>query len=169
MKKNTKRYRKTKKAKSKNRKYIFLFIILIILLIYLVLNQNKTILTSAASIDDILSVINKNSLAKVSKYIVYGTHLNLEGSLEIAEDEVSDVTVVARKENEEEIEINTTYEYENGKLSFSTLKNINEGVRYSRSDKNDIKNVMIDRFDEAYAELKARFLINCQTEKKDVL
>lgn len=49
------------------------------------------------------------------------------------------------------------------------LKNINEGVRYSRSDKNDIKNVMIDRFDEAYTELKARFLINCQTEKKDVL
>lgn len=128
MKKNTKGYRKTKKAKSKNRKYIFLFIILIILLIYLVLNQNKTILTSAASIDDILSVINKNSLAKVSKYIVYGTHLNLEGSLEIAEDEVSDVTVVARKENEEEIEINTTYEYENGKLSFSTLKNINKGL-----------------------------------------
>ena len=36
-----------------------------------------------------------------------------------------------------------------------TLKNINEGVFYSRKD---IKNVMIDRFDEAYAELKARFL-----------
>ena len=120
--------KKTKKSKNKDRKYILLFIILIILLIYLGLNQNKTILTSAATIDDILSVINKNSLAKVSRYIVYGTHLNLEGSLEIAEDEIADVTVVARKDNEEEIEINTTYKYEDGKLSFSTLKNINEGL-----------------------------------------
>ena len=44
----------------------------------------------------------------------------------------------------------------------ATLKNINEGFRYTRSDKKDIKNVMFDRFDEAYTELKARFLSNLQ-------
>ena len=42
----------------------------------------------------------------------------------------------------------------------ATLKNINEGVRYSRADNKDIKNVMFDRFDESYTELKARFLNN---------
>lgn len=51
----------------------------------------------------------------------------------------------------------------------ATLKNINQGVHYTRADKKDMKSVMFDRFDEAYAELKARFLINCQTDKKDVL
>lgn len=44
----------------------------------------------------------------------------------------------------------------------ATLKNINEGVRYSRADNKDIKNVMFDRFDESYTELKARFLNNLQ-------
>ena len=44
----------------------------------------------------------------------------------------------------------------------ATLKNINEGVRYSRADNKDIKNVMFDRFDESYTELKARFLSNLQ-------
>lgn len=44
----------------------------------------------------------------------------------------------------------------------ATLKNIDSGHHYVRikGDEKDIKSVMFGRFDEAYAELKARFLDN---------
>lgn len=44
----------------------------------------------------------------------------------------------------------------------ATLKNINSGHFYIRvkGEGKDIKSEMFDRFDEAYTELKARFLDN---------
>lgn len=41
----------------------------------------------------------------------------------------------------------------------SVLKNINGGFNYVpvKGEEKDIKSVMFDRFDEAYAELKTRF------------
>lgn len=121
--------RKTKKKKvQQNRRNLLIAVLFIILLIYLIIQNNNDTATTSASVNEILDIIDKENEAKVSRYIVYGTHLNVEGSIEVLNDQIKDVTVVAKKASGEEIEIDTSYDYEDEKISFSTLDNINEGL-----------------------------------------
>lgn len=131
---------KKKKVNQKGKRNLIIFIVLIILLVILgIHNREETdATTTSASVNEILDFIDEEKEAEVSRYIVYGTHLNVEGSIDISDDEVKDVTVVAKKATGEEIEINTTYDFENGKLSFSTLENINEGL--------DLETLEIDNY-----------------------
>lgn len=123
--------RKTKSKKKKvqqKRRNLLIVALFIILLIYLIIQNNKETTTTSASVDEILDIIDEENEAEVSRYIVYGTHLNVEGSIDISDSDIKDVTVVAKKSTGEEIEIDTSYDYEDGELSFSTLDNINEGL-----------------------------------------
>ena len=80
------------------------------------------------SVRDIFSDI-QNEEAKLTEYIVYGTHLNLKGTVEIGETEVKDVDIYFRTINEEnELIVDTKYEVNEGKISFSTSDLINEGI-----------------------------------------
>lgn len=123
--------RKTKSKKKKvqqKRRNLLIVALFIILLIYLIIQNNKETTTTSASVDEILDIIDEENEAEVSRYIVYGTYLNVEGSIDISDSDIKDVTVVAKKSTGEEIEIDTSYDYEDGELSFSTLDNINEGL-----------------------------------------
>ena len=124
-----KRKKKNKSYQKRNRMVLFAFI-LVILLVYIIIQKREDTsyaTTTSASIGDIIDVI-ENEEADVSRYIVYGTHLNLEGSLDIINPEIENVQIVAKKSTGEEVSVDTTYEYENGKLSFSTLDKINKGL-----------------------------------------
>lgn len=124
-----KRKKKNKSYQKRNRMVLFAFI-LVILLVYIIIQKREDTsyaTTTSASIGDIIDVI-ENEEADVSRYIVYGTHLNLEGSLDIINPEIENVQIVAKKVTGEEVTVDTTYEYENGKLSFSTLDKINKGL-----------------------------------------
>ena len=122
--------KKIKKTKKKNNRFIlFLFIIVIVTVCFIITkreNENLAVTTSA-SIGEIIDIIEEGQ-ANVNRYIVYGTHLNVEGALTITPGDIENVQLVAKKSSGEEVEIKTTYEYENGNITFTTLDKINLGL-----------------------------------------
>ena len=119
-----------KKSYQKRNRMLLLFIILAMVLVYIICQKREDetyATTTSASIGDIIDMVESGQ-ANVSRYIVYGTHLNLEGSLDITNPEIEDVKIAIKKASGEETLVDTTYEYENGNLSFSTLDKINKGL-----------------------------------------
>ena len=128
------------KRKKKNYKKInvkaFLILLIVIVLVYIIVQkrENGAFATVAfASIGEIIDII-EDKQASVSMYAVYGTHLNIEGDLEIVNPEIENTQIVVKKSSGEEIAVQTTYNYESGKLSFSTLDKINKGINLEELD-----------------------------------
>lgn len=125
--------RKNKRKKLNLKKIlIIIIIILMILCIYKTIDffiKQTGIIEASSQVEEILRVVEKNKHASVSRYIVYGTHLNLEGNMQIAGDnQIKKAEVVAKDVSGEEIAIDSEYTYEDNLLSFSTLKEINTGL-----------------------------------------
>ena len=121
--------RKKKKYQTRNRMVLFA-LILAIVLTYIIVQKREDetyASTTSASIGEIIDIIEEKQ-AEVSTYVVYGTHLNIEGSIDITNPEIEDVKIVAKRPSGEEVAVDTTYEYESGNLSFSTLDKINTGL-----------------------------------------
>lgn len=127
-----------KKGKHKKKKLsfkkgiIFIIVILAIIFVYTIYNRSQedsAIRVSSTAVENIFNSVEKNNYANVNRYIVYGTHLNLEGSIVIDEDiSIENAEVIAKSVSGEELVIDTEYEYEDTTLSFSTLKEINTGL-----------------------------------------
>lgn len=121
----------------KNKRFILfiiviLFITLMIGLIYFNSKKraNQEVLASA-KVSAIFDEVEKSYYADVTKFIVYGTHFNLEGSAKIPDISgisITKSTLVIKNPDGEEQTLNATYEYKNGILSFSTIKEINAGI-----------------------------------------
>ena len=129
--------RKKKKRYKKNQLFLrriimFIIIIIIIVCIYhMRVNESKenASVNAFSSINEIIDEIETDAYANINRYIVYGTHFNIEGEIDIHEDNpIESAEVIAKTASEEEIGIDTEYTYENHKLSFSTLKEINTGL-----------------------------------------
>ncbi len=80
---------------------------------------------------DLFEKINQFAYAKVDKYIIYGTHLNLEGNIQIPK--ISDISiysvhVVAKNIDGKEEPLDCTYTYKDNILTFSTIDKINKGL-----------------------------------------
>lgn len=135
-KKKNKRNMKNKKKsyQKRNRMLLFICIVVIAFTCFIIGKREETILANgeAVSLSEIKNIIEEKQ-AKVNRYIVYGTHLNLEGEIEILS-EVENAQIVLRKEGGEENVIDTTYETSNNLLSFSTLDKINEGIDLENLD-----------------------------------
>ena len=119
---------------------IFIFIILIIILINKIISvvNDGDYVQAFSSVGEISKDIEKDSYGNVSRYIVYGTHLNIEGDIELKEsNKIKNVQVVAKNTSGKEIGIPTTYTYEDEKLSFSTLDKINTGLDLEKLDVKD--------------------------------
>ena len=138
--------RKSKHKKSsvykRRRVAAFWVLILIVLFIFVIAkredDKSDGAIAATSTISKMADIIDESACANVSRYIVYGTHLNLEGSIDFSEnsdvstsDEEKDVKnaeVVARDVSGNEVTIKTTYTQNEDKLSFSTLDKINEGL-----------------------------------------
>ena len=120
---------------------IFIFIILIIILINRIISvvNDGDYVQAFSSVGEISKDIEKDSYGNVSsRYIVYGTHLNIEGDIELKEsNKIKNVQVVAKNTSGKEIGIPTTYTCEDEKLSFSTLDKINTGLDLEKLDVKD--------------------------------
>lgn len=128
MNKKGKHRTKRKSYQKRNRMVLIIFLLALLLAYIIQKKEDESYATTTnASIAEIIDIIERGQ-AEVSRYIVYGTHLNIEGSFKITNDEIDTAEIVAKKSNGEEIIVNTTYEYENGELSFSTLDKINKGL-----------------------------------------
>lgn len=108
------------------------FVILMCFLIYINLSQkNDTSKLSEQKIASIFDEVNPSTTAKVTKYIVYGTHFGLEGKLEIPKISgisIDSAHVIIKNIEDEKIDLNCSYNYKDNTLSFSTIDKINEGL-----------------------------------------
>ena len=130
MSKKGKYNKKKRRIQKRNNRLIFIvFIITIISIILIIQKREDETLANAEEIkiSEILNITEEKQ-ADVSRYLIYGTHMNIEGSIDINNQEIENANIVLKKVNGDELIIDTTYEYENGKLLFSTLKEINEGL-----------------------------------------
>lgn len=128
MNKKGKHKTKSKSYQKRNRMVLIIFLLALLLAYIIQKKEDESYATTTnAAIGEIIDIIERGQ-AEVSRYIVYGTHLNIEGSFKITNDEIDTAEIVAKKSNGEEIIVNTTYKYENGELSFSTLDKINKGL-----------------------------------------
>ena len=135
MSKKGKRKTKRKDYQRRNRTALVVFI-LIILLVYIIIQKREDesyATTTSASLGDIIDII-EDGQADVTRYVIYGTHLNVEGNMDIVNPEIDDVQIVAKKASGEETIVDTTYEVENGSLYFSTLHKINTGLNLESLD-----------------------------------
>ena len=136
-KKNTKK-KNNKQEKKLNTKLlpiiIILFMLLMIFLIYQKFFKPQDLESlRAQQIDTIFSSVNKTNMVSVSKYIVYGTHFNIEGSLTIpvvSGISVDNVKLILKNLNNEESILNADFNYKKstGIINFSTIDEINSGI-----------------------------------------
>ena len=146
---------KKKKRYKKNQLFsrrimMFIIIIAIIVLIYHIIaneSEKNASVNAFSSINEIMDEIETGAYANINRYIVYGTHFNIEGDIEFHENNsIDSVEVVAKTASGEEILVDTEYTYENNQLSFSTLKEINTGL--------DLESLEVEDY---YILLKVKF------------
>ena len=114
---------------------IFLAVILVIFIIYKILSG---VTQEVSTIAEISNTIEQTNYGKVTRYIVYGTHLNIEGNIEIEEtNQIENAQVIAKDISGDEIIIDTEYEHSDNLLSFSTLDQINTGLNLEELEVTD--------------------------------
>ena len=80
--------------------------------------------------------------AEIDKYIVYGTHLNIEGEIDekIYEDNIVSAELVFRTIEDKTQKFEIEYEMSNDdKFTFYTSENINEGINLENSTSLEVK------------------------------
>ena len=111
---------------------IFLFIILMCFLIFIKIKQdNDPNRIMEEQKTNLFSVIDKTTNVNVTEYSVYGTHFNIEGTLDtikISGIQINYVNLIIKNLEGEEIEISSNFDYTDNSISFSTSDTINEGI-----------------------------------------
>lgn len=130
---------------SKNSKIsiiVAFFVILMLVLIFVKFerehNQENLVETKTASL---FEKINKSNFAKVTKYIVYGTHFNIEGKIDIpkiSEISIDSSNIILKNIDDKSITLNCTHTYKDGTLTFSSIDKINDGL--------SLENLSIDNY-----------------------
>ena len=120
---------------NKDKKIKIVVVFFIILMAFLIFNkfrtknevENNTELKTQAIFEN----INEFNTAKINKFIIYGTHLNLDGSIElpkISDISIYSVHVITKNIDGKEEPMDCTYTYKNNILTFSTTDKINKGL-----------------------------------------
>lgn len=111
---------------------IVLFIILMCFLIFIKIKQdNDPNRIMEEQRTNLFSVIDKTTNVNVTKYSVYGTHFNVEGTLntvKISGIKINYVDLIIKNLEGDEIEIASDFNYTDDSISFSTSDTINEGI-----------------------------------------
>src|SRR5699024_10574665 len=116
--------KKKKKVKINKRVFRIFIIILALLIAYIA----YLMIYRVSSIKDIFEGIETKE-ALISEYIVYGTHLNIKGSLDIENSNIDKVSLALKTINtEDQSEISMNYEKTPNGIEFSTSDLINEGI-----------------------------------------
>ena len=118
----------SKKKKKKKSIFRFLLRIVIIFIIFVVAYIAYFMVEKVNGVKSIFQNIEDNE-ASLTEYIVYGTHLNIKGSLDIEKTDIKSVNLCFRTVDEEKNkEIGLKYENTSNGIIFYTSKLINEGI-----------------------------------------
>ena len=106
-----------------------------ILMLFLIINKLLTKHDNDNNIElktkTLFENISQSTNAKVDKYIIYGTHFNIEGNIiipKISDISIYSVHVVAKNLDGKEEHLTCTYSYKDNILTFSTIDKINKGL-----------------------------------------
>lgn len=120
------------KKQTKIRIIVVLFIILMIFLIYTkIKNDNNKETIAAQQTETLFSSLDPSYTASITKYIIYGTHLNIEGTINIPKISgisIYSVDLILKTVDGNEINLDCSHDYKNSILSFSTINEINKGL-----------------------------------------
>lgn len=111
---------------------VSLFIALMIFLIFnKILTKHENDNNTELKTQSLFENINEFNNAKLEKYTIYGTHFNIEGSIQIPK--ISDISIysvhiVAKNIDGKEEHLTCTYSYKDNILTFSTIDKINKGL-----------------------------------------
>ena len=129
---------------NKNIKIKLVILLFVLLILFLICNKLLTKKKQEKNVEFKTSLIfeniNKSSTAKINKYIVYGTHLNLEGNIKIpkiSNISVYSVHIVAKNTDGKENLIDCSYSYKDNILSFTTIEKINKGLSLENLSKSN--------------------------------
>lgn len=116
------------KKKKKNAIWRYLFRIAIAFVILVVLYIAYLMIEKENGVKGIFQNI-ENQEASLTEYIVYGTHLNIKGTLDVDNSSLSSVSLCLRSLDEEKSkEIDMKYETTSNGIAFNTSELINEGI-----------------------------------------
>ena len=102
--------------------------IVIIFVILIVVYIAYSVIYRTSSVKDIFDEVEKTQVS-LSEYIVYGTHLNIKGKLEIDNSDIKKVSLCLKTINEKnDKEIDLSFENTQNGISFYTSNLINEGI-----------------------------------------
>ncbi len=126
--KNKKKTMNKKRNKSKKLIYVCIIVILVITYIYTLNNTSSN--KEEIDLTNKLLKDAQSELVNLNKYVVYGTHLNMNGKIDInlTKENIDDVRLVFKNIYGEEINFDVSYKYDEESIRFGTSENINEGI-----------------------------------------
>lgn len=124
----------------KKRKLLLFIIVIVVLLVLLIYTLKNT--KSSKEIKDLTKELfysTESELVNINKYIVYGTHLNIYGRLDIdlTNVNINDVKIVLKDIEGIEIPFNVEYNIDENGIIFSTSNEINGGINLEEIAKGD--------------------------------
>lgn len=122
----------------KNKKIIFIIciciaIILSIFISSILLQKNEITKTSAKSEYD-QNIQIEEIYANLTDAYIYGTHLNIEGKIELNNSNIEKITLILANE-EEQLEYNLKYKTQETQILFTTCEYINRGINLEKISK----------------------------------
>ena len=94
-------------------------------------NDNDETLLVSAKTTELFETVNTKINVNLTKYIIYGTHLNIEGTISIPNISgiyIDKAEIVVKNIDNDEIVIDSEYTYTDSLLSFSTINELNSGL-----------------------------------------
>lgn len=109
-----------------------LFIILMIFLIITKFKKDTNVeLIEEQKKSELFSLVNNSNFVDVSKYTIYGTHFNLEGTLDLIQlsgIKITNVDLIVKNLGGDEFILDSSFNFSDNTLSFSTTDKINKGL-----------------------------------------
>lgn len=120
---------------------LVLLIVIVIILSISFFNNLNTLETIAVKKDFNSILTNLNvSFANIDSFLIYGTHLNIKGNIDITpleETKIDTLSIVLKSQDLEEIEYPVNYDISNNKLNFYVSNNINDGIYLDNIEENN--------------------------------
>lgn len=122
----------------KKKKIIFIIcisiaIILAIFISYILIKKHKIVKTSEQSEYD-QNIQIEETYANLTDAYIYGTHLNIEGEIELDNSNIEKITLILANK-EEQLEYNVKYEVQETQILFTTCEYINKGINLEKISK----------------------------------
>ena len=122
----------------KNKKIIFIICICIaiILAIFIscILIQKYKIVKTSEHNDSNQNIQIEETYANLTDAYIYGTHLNIEGKIELDNSNIEKITLILANK-EEQLEYNLKYETQETQILFTTCEYINRGINLEKISK----------------------------------